>query len=563
MACNEIIQSNEYMDLLVAMDEIEQPFYPPACRQRISEEYEIWYYDRGGVPPLAVMEFTFSAIPKCFGLLDNGAMEESGIIRVQDQPALSLKGSGVILGFLDTGIDYTNPLFRKPDGSTRILSIWDQTQKTGVTPSFFDYGAEYEAKQINEALNSENPYEIVPQRDENGHGTYLASIACGNEDESLEFTGAAPLSDILIVKLKEAKQYLRDFYFIPENAPAYQENDIMAAVSWMNQIAAERNQPLVLCVGLGTNNGSHSGTSILSDYLNEIGALRKRAVVVACGNEANARHHFFGNSLERNEPRVVEISVEENMKGFYVELWAYAPELLAVALRSPTGELVPKIIPRSGGHQDYDFILEDTQISIDYRIVGRNRADQLIFIRFQNAAKGIWRIEVSPENVVTGQFHMWLPMTGMLEHDVIFLEPNPDTTLTIPSSARIPISVGGYDHRTGSIYLDSGRGFTADGVVKPDFTAPAVRVSGAGLRGNSVYDSGTSIAAAITAGACAQVMEWGVVRGKEPSMNSVEMKNMLIRGCMKNPDMIYPNRIWGYGRLNLYRSFENCVGLGR
>ena len=562
MTCNEIIQSNEYMDLLVAMDEMEKPDIIPDCTQRICEKYEIWYYYRRGVPQLSVMDFTFSAIPKCFGLLDSGALENSGVLRVQNQPALALKGNGVIVGFLDTGIDYTHPAFRRPDGSTRILSIWDQTQLTGDTPAGFDYGAQYDENQINEALRSENPSVIVPETDTNGHGTYLAGIACGSEDPVADFTGAAPLSDILVVKLKEAKQYLKDFYFIPQNATAFQENDIMAAISWMNAYANARNQPLVICIGIGTNNGSHSGTSVLSDYLNEIGAFRKRAIVVATGNEANARHHYLGRALEADQPKVVEINVEQDMKGFYVEMWAYAPEILAVALRSPTGELVPKIIPRGGGHQDYDFVLEDTQISIDYRIVGRNRADQLIYIQFKNAAKGIWQINVYPENVVTGSFHMWLPMSGMLEHDVFFLEPNPDTTLTIPSSARIPISVGGYDHRGGGIFIDSGRGFTADGLVKPNFTAPAVRVQGAGLRNNYVDNSGTSIAAAITAGACAQVMEWSIVRGKEPSMNSVELKNMLIRGCTKNQDLAYPNAIWGYGKLDLYRSFENIVGLG-
>lgn len=567
MDCNEIIQSNDYLDVLVATDEVQEAKAEPACIQRINDRYEIWYYNRASALPLSFEDYTYSAIPNCFGLLDSGALDSSGILQMQNQPTLSLKGQGVIVGFLDTGIDYTNERFRNSDGTTRILAMWDQSQdvlsdSTRVRPAAFQYGTEYRATDINDALQSEQPDAIVPERDENGHGTYLASIACGSPDQASDFTGAAPLSDILVVKLKPAKQYLKDFYFIPESTLAYQENDIMTAIAWMEAYAEQVNKPLVVCIGIGTNNGSHSGSSILSDYLNQVGSLRKRAIVVATGNEANARHHFKGGIETINQSQTIEINVEQNMKGFYVELWANAPEIFAVSLRSPTGEMVPKIIPRSGGHQEYDFVFEDTEIVIDYRIVGRTRADQLVYIQFRNAAKGIWQVNVFPESVVTGNFNMWLPMRGMLEHDVFFLESSPEITLTTPSAARIPISVGGYDHRSGGLYLDSGRGFTAAGDVKPSFTAPAVNIQGSGLRNNYVENSGTSAAAAITAGACAQVMEWAVVRGRDPSLNTVEIKNLLIRGCVRNPELAYPNPSWGYGKLNVFEAFENIVGLG-
>jgi len=124
---------------------------------------------------------------------------------------------------------------------------------------------------------------------------------------------------------------------------------------------------------------------------------------------------------------------------------------------------------------------------------------------------------------------------------------------------------------TGARYLESGRGFSGTGQVKPEFCAPAVEVSGARIQpGTLVNDripqpfsgityearTGTSAAAAITAGAAALVLEWGVLRGNAPTMNSVEVKNLLIRGCEREENRDYPNTECGYGRLNVYRAFQ-------
>jgi hypothetical protein len=391
----------------------------------------------------------------------------------------------------------------------------------------------------------------------------LASIACGSEDAAADFTGAAPRAELLVVKLKPAKSYLKEFYYIPESAVVYQENDILTAVSYLENKARAYGMPLVICLGLGTNNGSHSGTSILAEYLNEIGGLWRRCVVTATGNEAGARHHFFGQGsgagtgASGSEPVTVEINVEENMPGFYVELWARAPELFSIAIRSPGGALFPPTASRIGGHQEYHFTLEDTRVEIDYRTVGRTQGDQLIFVRFAQAVRGIWTILVYPDTTITGSFHVWLPMTGMLPTDVFFLKPDPDVTLTSPSIALVPIAVGGYQAADGSLYRDSGRGFTAAAQIKPTFLAPAVGVQAVGRRGSYVTMTGTSAAAALTAGACAQLFEWGVVRRQDIALNSVEIANILIRGCRREAGQNYPDPAWGYGKLDVYTALAN------
>lgn len=574
MTCDAIIQSNDTYDLIISLESVDRLTLPPDCEQPIDNNYSIFYYDRSRVPPLSIETYTYSAIPKCFGLLDTTALEESGILKLQVSPALSLYGQGVLIGFVDTGIAYENQCFRNLDGSTRIRAIWDQTavpheisasledfdqsDRINQPPPGFAYGVEYTEEQINEALMSENPRSIVPQEDAIGHGTALASIACGTADASSDFTGAAPLADILAVKLKPAKPYLKDFFYIPENAICYQENDIMTAIAYLEKKATEFGQPLVICIGLGTNNGSHSGGSILSEYLNDIGGRWRRCIVTASGNEAGARHHFMGKSdVSKGEPIAVEITAETAMRGFYLELWASAPELFTVSLRSPGGTLLPPAATRSRGHQEYEFLVENTTVTIDYRTVGRTRGDQLIFVRFDNAARGIWTLLVYPDTTTTGTFHVWLPMTGMLERDVYFLKPNPDVTLTIPSTAAIPITVGGYQTNNGGLYLNSGRGFTVTNVVKPDFVAPAVNIFAVNPRGNYTTVTGTSAACAITAGACAQIMEWGAVRRSYISLNSVEIGNILIRGCRRDLDRTYPNTQWGYGKLDVYEAFRN------
>lgn len=569
MECSQFILSENTMDFIVARDETQNPITEPTCIQIINEQYAVWYYDRSTLPPLSIERYSYSAIPKLFTIMDSTSLEVSGIIAMQNQPALSLKGQGILIGIADTGIDYTNDLFKNPDNTSRIFSIWDQGAENGGNSSEnnqgqnnieesqeFLYGRIYEKAQINAALASENPYEIVPQRDEIGHGTFLASIAAGNEDTANDFVGAAPQSELVVVKLKQAKTYLREFFFASKDAPMYQENDIMAAVAYLQSVAERENRPLVILIGLGSNQGSHVGMGPLSVYLNDIGAFRGRAVAIAAGNQGNARHHFFGHAGSVLTPTTVEINVEEDIEGFCMELWSYAPELVRVVVQSPTGQQTQGTFPIVQNTQTTNFVFENTRLTIDYRIAGRESGDLLIFFRFSNPVKGIWTLLVYPENAITGNFHIWLPIRSFNEPDVTFISPNPDTTITTPSTSFTPITTGGYNALTGAIYLESGRGFDGKGRIKPDFCAPCVEVSGAGLRNNYVTLTGTSVAAAITAGASALVLEWGILRENSPSMNSVEVKNFLIRGCERENNVSYPNTEWGYGKLDVYRAFE-------
>ena len=330
----------------------------------------------------------------------------------------------------------------------------------------------------------------------------------------------------------------------------------MAAVAYLHAVADRENRPIAIYIGLGSNQGSRTGMDPLSFYLNTVGTKRGRAIVLPTGNEAIARHHFYGMANSTLAPVSVEVNVEEDVDGFCMELWSYAPELVRVVVQSPTGQRSTGSFPIAEETQTTNFVFENTLLTIDYRIAGRGSGDLLVFFRFSRPTAGIWTVLVYPQLAITGRFHIWLPIQPQVGADVTFISSNPDTTITTPSASVVPITVGGYDALTGARYIDSGRGFSASGYVKPEFCAPCEEVSGAGLRNNYVTYTGTSVAAAITTGVAALCLEWGLLRGNAESMNCVEVKNLLIRGCNRDENIIYPNPEWGYGKLDVYRAFE-------
>lgn len=557
--CRERVLSEEYYDFIVnQLGEIgfENLITEDTCRQKTEFIYDIIHVEKELAEPLTFENYAYNSIPKCYTLIDTDAMMQAGILQVQNYPTLDLQGSGVMIGFIDTGIDYQNPVFRNLDGSTRIAGIWDQTIQEGAPPQGFLYGTEYRSGQIDEALRSENPLQIVPSRDEQGHGTFLASIAAGSASQDNQFIGAAPDAVIAMVKLKPAKQYLKDFYEIHTDAACYQETDIMLGLKYLNQLAEELNLPLVTCVAIGTNQGGHSGLSALSSLLEVYSNLSKRAVVIGAGNEANQRHHYFGKAENVNDVKEVEIRVSPGVSGFCMELWTENPNIMNVTVVSPSGGRTPGYSVRGSGTREYRFIFEGTEITIDYKLFLERSNAELIFFRLTNPTEGIWKVIVTPIQVAEGTFHLWLPVTEFLQNEVYFLESNPDTTITEPGSTLGGMTVGFYNGADNSVAISSGRGYTRNGVIKPNFVAPGVNVTGAGVRNQFGERTGSSIAVGITAGASALLLEWILYQLEEEVVDSTQIRNLLILGAERDDNADYPNRIWGYGRLNLYEVFE-------
>lgn len=570
MPCSENVVSEDIADFISSYHVAPLEFLnsaPTDCVDFINRQYAVIYTPLEPVLPISLSSYTYSAIPKLYSLLDSTSMEASGILTTARSPVLGNQGRGVLIGIIDTGIDYQNPLFLNSDGTSRIMGIWDQTIQTenSFAGSAFAplYGTNYTKEQIDEALRSDDPLAVVPSTDTNGHGTFLASIAAGNQSERADFTGAAPLSSLAIVKLKPAKQYLRDFFLIREDAVAFQENDIMMGITYLISIAYDRSMPIIICLGLGTNQGSHSGQSPLGLYLNSISNYTGIAVVTAAGNETGFAHHFRGMVTAGEEALDVELRVGENERGFSMEFWAQDAELYNVGFVSPTGEVIARLPSDISGERRVTFLLEQTVITVFYRITDSISGSQLIFIKFEDPIPGIWHIVVYSSLYFQGIFNMWLPCRGFISDSTYFLRPDPDTTITDPGNTQFPITATAYDHTTGSLYIHASRGFTRTGIPKPDLAAPGVSVQGAGLpaAGQSYSPlpmtrmTGTSVAAAHMAGAAAVLMSWGIVESNEPYMTSSVIKSYLIRGASRNPALMYPNREFGYGTLDLYQAF--------
>lgn len=557
--CKEAVYSEDYYDLI--LDYIGgYPLGDPECIIQVDNTYDIGYYSRARSPELNLQDYPYLTIPHCLTPMDMTALEVSGILRLQNPSALDLQGQGVLIGFVDTGINYEHPAFRNQDGSTRIIGIWDQTRQDGSPPNGMVYGSFYGEEEINEALQAERPAEIVPQRDESGHGTFLAGVACGSMNAEAEFSGAAPLAKIAVVKCKQAKQYLRDYYFIPDGVECYQENDLMMGLAWLNRFAYEQRLPLVLCVGMGGSLGSHAGDEPLSVMCDELGRRRQRAVVVAAGNEANQRHHEQRDNLVQGETERIELSVGEQVRGFQLEMWTMVPEIYRISVLSPTGERLPDLVARPGNRQEYMFLFEQTKLTVEYAIVGTRNSMQLIALRFETPMAGIWTVEIQAELVLNGTVFCWLPLSVFLSGDVFFLRSIPDTTITLPGMSRVAITTGAYSAVGGSIYPDSGRGFSSLDQVKPDIIAPGVNVTGPVLQDRYDVRSGTSISAALTAGACAQIFQWGIVENNMMYLNTTDLKNLLIRGAGREEDRGYPSPVYGYGSLNVYDALLRLRG---
>lgn len=585
MDCKDRILSNNYRDVIVDFPIRVQPEDGmDFCYINLDGLYNLVYINSLGLPPLMASPEEYQTVPKLYGLMrilggsmgagretfDPTSLTASGITQVQRQP-LSLTGQGTVICIISSGIDYTQDVFKDAFGNTRIMAIWDQTIQDGTPPEGFLYGTEYTEEDINRALQSENPFEIVPSTDTVGHGTAMASVAAGSRiNGGSSFLGAAPDAQIVAIKLKDCKQYLRDYYLIPEGVHAFEEQDIMLAVKYADSFADTFRRPVVICLGVGTSLGDHSGNSALSRYLNLIAVKRSRALIVCGGNEGNASHHYGGMLTRCTEQRRntvgcnaadnyqdVEVRVGENNRGFIMEFWGNLPDIFNIAIRTPGGETVPPL--RLGIDQTltYSFIYERTRVTVSSVLVEPLSGEQLIQFRLVEPTTGIWNFRVSASGEIhNGVFNIWLPITEFLSSEAYFLNPDPYITLTDPSLADSVIGVSAYNDLNNSFYIDSGRGFSRTGQFRPVFAAPGVNVS-------TVYgkQTGGSLSAATTAGGVAQFMQWAVVEGNNELIESKEVKNYFIRGASRSSDLLYPNQEWGYGRLNVAGTFDVLAGV--
>lgn len=560
--CHDIIVSEEYIDILrkihASSIEEEAENLNAICHEAVGNDYGIFYLH----PPKGkecidyYSEVSYVDIPLLFGIdkRQPSSNLSTGIVAAMEQKSTDLTGQGVLIGIVDTGINYDHECFIYEDGTSKIVSIWDQNIK-GTPPEGFAYGAEYTKEQINEALKSKNPKSIVPSEDTDGHGTFIAGVAAGRPSNIRRFAGMAIDAELVIVKLKPAKKCLKAMYRLEEKANAFQSTDVVQGFKYIMQQAEALKKPVVVLFTGQTNGGPHDGTAFTEIILSDYGVNYGVCAIASSGNEADASHHYSSLLNKDNTRKKVDINVGGEEKGFIVYLWNYVPDRISVEVVSPTGKSTGKVPFITNVLQQEKFTLETAKITVEYVPIDQRSGDQVTYILFENPTQGLWSVMVEGVVVISQKFDMWLPIKAFITQETIFLEPNPYDTVVTPSTNEGTLTVGAYNSIQGSNYIPSGRGLTRDLRIKPDIVATGVNVIGPGGQKNSyITDSGSGIAAGVTAGAVAQLLEWGMVKKNNTTMNTTAVRSYLMRGANRKDNTDYPNRESGFGSLNLYNS---------
>ncbi|MCF2554573.1 S8 family peptidase [Faecalicatena contorta] len=504
----------------------------------LMNEYAILRVRESDIEKLAgVVQIEYIEKPKrLYFALANGK-RVSCINEVQGA-RFSLYGQGILVAILDSGIDYTLPEFRTTGGMTRIRNLWDQSLmplENERAPEGYDIGVEYTREEIDAALQLASPEErmrIVRSRDTSGHGTAVTGIAAG----------IAAASELLIVKLGNPGR---------EGFP--RTTELMMGLDYVIRKALEYQMPVAVNLSFGNTYGSHNGTSLLERFIDDISNIWKNVICIGTGNEAASAGHTSGR-INDEEAVVIELAVQERQPSLNIQIWKSYTDVIDISLVSPSGYRIGPIQEVLGPQR---FRTGNTEILLYYGEPSPYSTDQEIFIDMLPVESyidsGVWRIILSPREVVSGEYELWLPSEGALNRGTGFLFPTDTTTLTIPSTAARAISVGAYDALTFTYADFSGRGpIAGDGgwMTKPDIAAPGVNVITAAAGGGQAAFSGTSFAAPFATGGAALLMDWGITKGNDPYLYGEKVKAYFHRGARPLPGFaVYPNSQVGYGAL--------------
>ena len=472
------------------------------------------------------------------------------------QLSQTLTGRGVLVAVIDSGISYWNQDFRKPDGSTRILRLWDQV-----------LDREFTREEINEALaagSRQAAEQIVPSIDTSGHGTAVAGIAAGNGGErGAAYAGVARESELLIVRLGTPRA---------DSFP--RTTELMRALTYTVNRAREFGMPVAINLSFGNTYGAHNGTSLLERFIDNVSEIGRNVICVGSGNEGASGGHVGGsirqasslnNETDGNvtgQDVLVEMTVGAYETGLNVQLWKEYTDRYLVTLVSPSGDTFQVDTDRPGKQV---YRLQQTQILLyngepaPYMTGQELYFDFLPIVGNRYLDQGVWTFRLRPLRIVTGNYTFYLPSATVRSADTRFVRTTPDVTLTIPSTATKVVTVGAYDP-VYEAYADfSGRGYlyeeqvnsrTSDTYVKPDLVAPGVGVTAPDRNGGYGPVTGTSFATPFVTGAAALLMQWGIVMGNDPYLYGEKVKAYLRKGAKPIRGVAeYPDARVGYGAL--------------
>ncbi|HCI19115.1 MAG TPA: peptidase S8 [Lachnospiraceae bacterium] len=446
----------------------------------------------------------------------------------------ALSGQGVYMAILDSGIDYTDPMFRYADGTTKIAWLWDQgkradAEKGEKPPQGFFTGVEYSRKMLNANLQK-NSERLTT--DVTGHGTNVAKIA----------VQGAPESELIVVKLDTA----RGTY--PSTV------SLLRAFTYVAKKAQAENMPVAINLSYGNTYGAHDGSSLLERFIDNITEVGRNVICIGAGNEGASAGHFAGK-LSENEIQRISFAMGTYERSFSLQLWKWYADRMDISILSPAGEQY-LIRNQNTGGEAQQAVMEQTKLLIFSGRPQPYRKREEVYIDFIPVETylntGIWTIEITPRRIANGELRLYMPSAVVRSENTRFLLPSPAQTLTIPSTAQKVITVGAYNAYVRSYAAFSGRGDAGNDRAensKPDLAAPGVNIRIGEGEGGAVV-SGTSYATPFVTAAAALLMEYGIVQGNDPFLYGEKVKAYLHAGARQLPGYdIWPNDQVGWGAL--------------
>lgn len=539
-----------------------------------------------------ILPVTQNPVPDRGGRVQTVSKSSTGISVGGSEAAVTeeqapLSGRGCLLAVFDSGIDYMLPDFQDKDGNSRIVELWDQTIKPDPEKGFnppdgFALGTVFSREQISAAIKTGNradAFALVPSEDRSGHGTAVTAIAAGSSSD-IRFRGVAPEAALLIVKLGGSG----------ESFP--RTTELMRAVTYALNKAANMRMPLAINLSFGNSYGPHDGTSLLERFLDNASEVWKTSICVGAGNEGASGGHVSGRLVNTggNVPgsllnvgdgagasdtaagagsaafnaasstTQIELVVGEFERTLNIQLWKNFADIFRVTLITPGGRRIPVEVSQTGS---FSTAAEGTRILIYTGEPAPYSVNQEIFFDLipegSYISSGIWRFELVPEKIISGEYQFYLPGQEVRGPYTRFLVSAPELTLTVPGTASKVITVGASQTAYGAYADFSGRGVPANTYLdsvfqntKPDLAAPGVAITTHGADGTVQEVTGTSFACPLVTGSAALLMEWGILRGNDIYLYGEKLKAFLRRGAKPiEGESIYPNEKVGYGVLCL------------
>lgn len=519
---------------------------------------------------------------RMFPELDYSLSEIRATYVHEDTP--SRKGDGIVIGVIDSGIEWKHGSFIKDDGTSRILAIWDQTLdirevQLGDTVGPNGEGIVFHREEISKALQGKRSI-LTKDYSAISHGTHVAGIAAGNGRPascchgSGTYIGVAPNADLIAVHLKGSSE-------IGENTR------LVDAMSFIQTRASSERRSTVINISQGDNLGPHDGTSLVERTIDALVAygdlVGPRLIIVkSAGNEGDEEHHAEG-SVVMNTTFEVEFLVEEGEKEVVMDLWYDRAGTLNLIVIDPTGRSIGPI------NHGSDFPKKDigggSFVDVDATINGKYDRNNNFRITI-NPSKGSalashpWKLNLKNPNLTPVYFHCWIQRdTGAR-----FPIATPASTITTPGTAGQVITVANHESRTDwcdcwpstRIVASSSRGPLVRGPAtnqKPEIAAPGLSITAPkadalNLSGNycsccpdaccCLYRdlTGTSMAAPHVAGAIALLLE------ENSQLTRAEIVGHLQATARDKPALGW-DPTWGAGKLDVEAAIKAVRGGAR